>query len=47
MLLMHDTDAKKTTVEALPQIIKFYKDRGYKFCAIDRDSFAVHHAVNN
>ena len=47
MLLMHDTDAKNTTVEALGHIIKFYKERGYQFCAIDRSSFAVHHAVGN
>ena len=47
MLLMHDTDAKNITVEALPQIIKFYKDRGYEFCAITRTSFAVHHSVSN
>ncbi len=47
VLLMHDTDAKKTTTEALPQIIKFYKERGYEFCAIKRDSFAVHHKVSN
>ena len=45
MLLMHDTDAKNTTVEALGHIIKFYKERGYQFCAIDRSSFAVHHKV--
>ena len=46
MLLMHDTDAKNSTVEALPEIIKYYKDRGYQFCAITRDSFAVHHAAS-
>lgn len=47
VLLMHDTDAKKTTTEALPQIIKYYKDLGYEFCAIKRDSFAVHHKISN
>ena len=46
-LLMHDTDAKTTTTEALPQIIKYYKDLGYEFCAITRDSFAVHHKISN
>ena len=46
-ILFHDTDAKDTTVEALPKIIKYYKDRGYKFKAIDDNSFAPHHRVNN
>ena len=34
-VLMHDTDAKDTTVEALPQIIKSYRSRGYVFPGID------------
>lgn len=46
-ILFHDTDAKDTTVEALPKIIKYYKDRGYVFKAIDDNSFAPHHGVNN
>jgi len=40
---MHDTGAKKTTVEALPQIIKFYKDHGYTFKAITDTSYINHH----
>jgi peptidoglycan/xylan/chitin deacetylase (PgdA/CDA1 family) len=31
VILMHDSAAKKTTVQTLPEIIKFYKDKGYKF----------------
>ena len=31
VLLMHDSQAKTTTVEALPQIIAFFRDRGYEF----------------
>ena len=31
VLLMHDAQAKATTVEALPQIIAFFRDRGYEF----------------
>ncbi len=31
VLLMHDAQAKGTTVEALPQIIAFFRDRGYEF----------------
>ena len=46
-ILMHDTDAKDTTVEALPQIIEHYRDKGYTFKAITKDSFAPHHKVNN
>ncbi|HAD23823.1 MAG TPA: polysaccharide deacetylase [Kandleria vitulina] len=42
-ILMHDTGAKKTTVEALPQIIKFYKDHGYTFKAITDTSYINHH----
>lgn len=47
MLLFHDAAAKTTTVEALPQIIEYYKDLGYEFAAIDRDAFVCHHGVNN
>ena len=31
ILLMHSTAAKDATVEALPEIIHFFKDRGYTF----------------
>ncbi|MDZ5252463.1 polysaccharide deacetylase family protein [Clostridium sp. LIBA-8841] len=34
ILLMHDAAAKKETVQALPSIIKFYKDHGYAFKVI-------------
>ena len=47
VVLMHDTDAKRTTAEALPQIIQFYKDAGYGFAAITKDTPPVHHSVNN
>ena len=46
-VLMHDTDAKDTTVEALPQIIKSYRSRGYVFQALTEKSFAPRHKVNN
>ncbi len=42
-----DTDAKDTTVEALPEIIKYYKDKGYVFLGLDTDSYAPHHNVVN
>ena len=31
VLLMHDAAAKTTTVEALPQIISYFRDRGFEF----------------
>lgn len=31
VLLMHDTYGKEETAKALPQIIKYFKDNGYKF----------------
>ncbi|WP_353936866.1 polysaccharide deacetylase family protein [uncultured Clostridium sp.] len=34
ILLMHDAAAKKETVQALPVIIKFYKEHGYAFKVI-------------
>lgn len=34
VVLMHDTKDKKLTVEALPQIIKYFKENGYEFKVI-------------
>lgn len=47
ILLFHDSEPKDSTVEALPRIIEYYKERGYEFKAISRDSFVAHHNVNN
>lgn len=46
-ILMHDTDAKNTTVEALPKIIEHYRKLGYSFRKLTQDSFAPHHHINN
>lgn len=46
-ILMHDTDAKDTTVAALPKIIESYRSRGYTFRELTADSFAPQHKVNN
>lgn len=36
VVLMHDTKAtRKTTAEALPDIIDWFKEQGYRFCLID------------
>lgn len=47
MLLCHDSGAKDNTVEALPAIIEHFQSLGYTFKAIDRESYVVHHGVNN
>lgn len=47
-VLMHDAPAKKTTVQALPTIIKELKNRGYRFEALSEASPAFHHShLNN
>lgn len=35
VVLMHDTKATRTTVEALPDIIAWFRDNGYQFCTVD------------
>ena len=47
-VLMLDAPAKKTTVQALPTIIKELKNRGYRFEALSEASPAFHHShLNN
>ena len=46
-ILMHCTSSKNTTVEALPKVIKYYKQRGYTFKALSEDSYTAHHPVYN
>ncbi len=46
-VLMHDTSAKTTTAEALPEIICYLRGKGYRFEAITTSSPAFHHGVNN
>ena len=43
VILMHDTNAKDTTVEALPMLIEKLKENGYEIRAIDERSVPVHH----
>lgn len=47
VILMHDTDAKQTTAQALPQIIAAYRDAGYVFKPLTKNSTPVHHNVVN
>ncbi len=46
-ILMHDTDAKKTTVEALPAIIDYLRSEGYQFMTLSPTSTPIRHSVNN
>lgn len=46
-ILFHDAASKETTVEALPRIIQAYKDAGYAFKGVSKNSFAPHHTPNN
>lgn len=47
VVLMHDTSAKKTTVEALPQIIEYYMNAGYYLAPLSSDSEPIRHRPNN
>lgn len=47
VILMHDSPAKSTTVEALPTIIQKYKEAGYEFRVLTTDTLPVHHTVTN
>ena len=47
IVLMHDLIDKKTTVEALPDIIKFAKENCYTFAKITKNTRQIHHHINN
>lgn len=47
VVLMHDSAAKTTTVQALPEVIQFYRSKGYVFLPLGVNSPVVHHRVNN
>lgn len=38
VILMHDAGAKKTTAQALPEIINYLKNQGYEFKTIDQEA---------
>lgn len=44
-LLMHDTYGKETTVQALPEIIRFFKSHGYEFGRLTDTSYVCHHGI--
>lgn len=37
VVLMHDSKDTKSTAEALPQIIDWYRQQGYRFCSLDQE----------
>jgi peptidoglycan-N-acetylglucosamine deacetylase len=39
IILMHDMDAKTTTVEALPEVIRYLKEQGYAFRTLEKTGF--------
>ncbi len=47
VFLMHDGVAKESTVEALPRIIEYFKQEGYEFAPIDRNTCVPHHGIGN
>ncbi|MEG1835211.1 MAG: polysaccharide deacetylase family protein [Oscillospiraceae bacterium] len=47
IVLMHDTNAKGTTVEALPEIIAYYKSIGCDFGIVTAQTPPIHHGLNN
>ena len=47
VVLMHDAGSNIKTLEALPEMIKTMKNRGYTFSKITYDTPMVVHFVNN
>ncbi len=47
IVLMHDSVEKRTTVEALPEVIAYYKAAGCKFAALTESTPPAHQRVAN
>ncbi|MEZ3495985.1 MAG: polysaccharide deacetylase [Lachnospiraceae bacterium] len=47
IVLMHDSAEKRTTVEALPEVIAYYKAAGCNFAALSETSPKIQHGVAN
>ena len=45
VILMHDLPEKATTVEALPEIIEYFKSIGVEILPLDAESTEVHHTI--
>lgn len=46
-VLMHDMATKRTTLDALPEIIKYLNSEGYIFETLTANSPVFHHGTNN
>jgi len=47
VVLLHDSSTKNTTVDALPDIIAYYKSMGYGFDVLSEKTYPIHQKVNN
>lgn len=47
VVLMHDAGNKSTTPQALPQIIEYFKSKGYSFGVLTEKVTPVHHKIAN
>lgn len=47
VVLMHDAGSKSTTPQALPQIIEYFKSKGYSFGVLTEKVTPVHHKIAN
>ncbi len=47
VMLCHDGNGKRSTVDALPQIIEYYLSRGYVFRPLQDSTEMPHHQVQN
>lgn len=47
MLLTHDHSGSYASVEALPEIIRYYQNLGYSFETVNANTNGYHHGINN
>ena len=47
MLLMHDGAGNSETVNALPEILSYCKEKGFEFRVVDDSTPQFHHHINN
>lgn len=47
IVLMHDSESKQSTADALQEVINYIKANGYTFAPISRDTTPVHHGIAN
>ena len=47
IILMHDSDAKTTTPDAVKKIIEYGKKNGYTFLPLNESCATAHHGINN